>query len=79
MRVIKTHMIDGDVVQRVELDLTPDELEAAQAESEVQGVTVSFSVLDEGLEEKNTEKPAVAKLIEAVAKKTGRATSSKKK
>ncbi len=82
MRVIETHMSDGDVIRLMEHDLTQAELEAKQAETRDDGVIVSFMVLDYAAKPKA---PAAAKepkttastVIEAVSKKI-RKTSTKK-
>ena len=83
MRVIETHMCDGDVIRRIEHDLTQAELEAKQAESQEDGVNVSFMVLDYAKEPKKAPAPVEPKttasaVLEAVTKTIRKTTKPKK-
>lgn len=77
MRVIECHMMDGDLVKRIEHDLTESELKAKQDEPAPDGVIISFVIL-EGAQPVQAKEPSKAEsVIEAVAKKIRKTTTKK--
>lgn len=79
MRVIECHMVDGDLVKRIEHDLTESELKAKQAEPVPDGVIISFVILEGAKPTPVTARePSKAEtVIEAVAKKIRKTTTKK--
>jgi hypothetical protein len=55
MRVIETHMFDGDVIRRFEHETTPEQLKARMDEPLEPGVIASFTILDDQAEDDRTE------------------------